>query len=102
MHEKYQDDVEFFMVYIREAHPTDGWQARANEKEKVLFQQPTTVEDRASIATQMCTVLKIKLPPLVDAIDDRVGKAYSAWPDRLYLIGQDGHIVYKSGRGPRG
>ena len=28
--------------------------------------------------------------------------AYSALPDRLYLVGKDGTIAYKSGQGPMG
>lgn len=29
-------------------------------------------------------------------------KAYSAWPDRLFLIGTDRKVVYRGGQGPRG
>ena len=28
--------------------------------------------------------------------------AYAAWPERLYLIGVDGRVVYAGGRGPHG
>jgi hypothetical protein len=42
------------------------------------------------------------MPLLVDAIDDRVGHAYSGMPDRLYVIDRDGRVSYKGGRGPRG
>ena len=42
------------------------------------------------------------LPMLVDDIDDAVGKAYSSFPDRLYLIDRDGRVAYKGGRGPYG
>lgn len=42
------------------------------------------------------------MPMVVDAIDDRVGHAYSGMPDRLYLIDENGRVVYKSGRGPFG
>jgi hypothetical protein len=102
MYEKYRDRIEFFMVYIREAHPTNGWQTAANLRAGVLFEQPTTFEDRAAIASQMCSTLKIHLPPLVDNLDDEVNAAYEAWPDRLYLVGIDGKIAFKSDRGPQG
>jgi type I thyroxine 5'-deiodinase len=46
--------------------------------------------------------LKMTMPLLVDEIDDRVGHAYSGMPDRLYVIGGDGRVVYKGGRGPFG
>jgi type I thyroxine 5'-deiodinase len=46
--------------------------------------------------------LGIKLPALVDGIDDATEKAYSGWPDRLYLIDRDGRVAYKSRPGPFG
>ena len=42
------------------------------------------------------------MPLLVDGMDDPVGKAYSGMPDRLYVIGRDGRVAYKGGRGPFG
>src|SRR5262249_32840166 len=33
---------------------------------------------------------------------DRVGHAYSGMPDRLYVVGSNGKVVYKGGRGPFG
>jgi type I thyroxine 5'-deiodinase len=35
-------------------------------------------------------------------LDDTVNKAYSGWPDRLYLVGKDGQVAYKGGPGPSG
>lgn len=90
------------MVYIREAHPTDGWQLGINERERVLFEQPKTLSRREEIATTMCAKLDISLPCLIDEIDNRVATDYSAAPDRIYVVGIDGTIVYKGARGPRG
>ena len=90
------------MVYIREAHPTDGWHSKANEREKILITQPKTLQERNKVAKKMCSTLKITLPPLVDSIDNKVNNAYNAAPDRLYLIGKNGKVLYKSERGPRG
>ena len=42
------------------------------------------------------------LPLLVDGIDDAVGRDYSGFPDRLYLIDREGRVAYKGGRGPFG
>jgi len=51
----------------------------------------------------MCIVrLAIKIPAVVDGIDNRVERMYTGWPDRLYLIGTDGRIRYKSAPGPFG
>lgn len=102
MYEKYRDDVEFFVVYVKEAHPTDGWQLGINERDKVLFAQPTTIDQRVDVAHAMCQELKISIPTLIDNIENTTEKSYSAHPDRLYLVGVDGRIAYKSGRGPWG
>ncbi len=102
MYEKYGDGVEFFMVYVREAHPTDGWQVGSNEREEVLFAQPTSLDERVDVAHAMCEQLEIAIPTLVDNMKNTTEKDYSAHPDRLYLVGMDGTIAYKSGRGPWG
>ncbi len=90
------------MVYIREAHPTDGWHLRSNERENILFLQPKTFTERSNIASKMCTKLKISLPCLIDGLDNKAAINYSAWPDRIYVVGVDGKIIYKAGRGPFG
>ena len=102
LYETYGKDVKFLMVYIREAHPTDGWQSRANEREGILIKQPTTFEERLDVAKQMCTKLDISIPGVIDGMDNKVNQAYSAAPDRLYLVSKDGNVAYKGGPGPRG
>jgi hypothetical protein len=57
---------------------------------------------RCSACSEVCTALKMTMPLLVDEVNDRVGHAYSGMPDRLYVIGRDGRVVYKGGRGPFG
>jgi Iodothyronine deiodinase len=42
------------------------------------------------------------MPLLVDSIDDQVNRAYSGFPDRLYLLDREGKVAYKGGRGPFG
>ena len=102
LYDTYGKDVKFLMVYIREAHPTDGRQSRANEREGILFAQPTTFEERLGIAKEMCTKLDISIPGVIDGLDNKINNAYSAAPDRLYLVTKDGTIAYKGDRGPRG
>jgi hypothetical protein len=102
LHKKYQDRAEFLSVYIREAHPTDGWRMASNDQVGVTIAQPRTNEERIAVAAKCCTALNMRMPLLVDAIDDRVGHAYSGMPDRLYVIDRDGRVFYKGGRGPRG
>ena len=80
----------------------DLWQVSSNVRDGVLLASPGTADERSGVA-EMCVVkLAIKLPALVDGIDNAVERAYTGWPDRLYVIGTDGRIKYKSGAGPFG
>jgi hypothetical protein len=97
----YKDRAEFVMVYVREAHPTDGWSMESNDRAGVSLAQPRTYEERVAVAQRCGKSLSLGFPMLVDTIDDAVGARYSGMPSRLYLIGA-GKVAYKSGRGPFG
>ena len=97
-----QDNADFLMVYVREAHPTDGWVMKSNEKVGVAVAQPTTFVARQAVAEQCATKLNPSMPLLVDDISDTVGNMYSGMPARLYVIDTQGNVAYKSGRGPFG
>lgn len=100
--QKYAGRAEFVGVYVREAHPTDGWRMASNDLTGVKVAQPRTLGERAAVATRCSAELKMTLPLLVDTIDDRAGHAYSGMPSRLYLIDRAGAVAYQSGRGPFG
>ncbi len=102
MQKRYQNDVNFLMIYVREAHPTDGWKMESNTRVGVSVKQPTTLEERVAVADQFCARLKATMPFVVDDINDPVGTAYSGMPGRFYVIDTDGKVAYKSGRGPFG
>jgi hypothetical protein len=102
MYARFADRVDFYGVYIREAHPSDGWSMQSNDRVGIKLAQPRTTEQRTQAASQCCAALDMAMPLLVDSIDDRVGRAYSGFPDRLYLIDRDGRVAYKGGRGPFG
>jgi type I thyroxine 5'-deiodinase len=46
--------------------------------------------------------LGLRLPSLVDSLANHVERAYTGWPDRIYVIEQGGRIAYKSPPGPYG
>lgn len=94
--------MQFLAVYVREAHPTDGWRSKANDLAGITIKQPTTFEERTGVAQRCCSTLKMTMPLVVDHLDDRVGHAYSGMPDRLYIIDRQGRVAYKGGRGPFG
>ncbi len=55
-----------------------------------------------AIARTCYSTLGLSLPAIVDGMDDKIEKAYAAWPDRLYIVDKAGKIAYKGEKGPRG
>jgi Iodothyronine deiodinase len=102
MYKRYGDRVAFLGVYVREAHPTDGWSLESNSRIGIEVKQPTIRSERFDVAEKCCVRLNMNIPLLVDELDDRVGRSYSGMPDRLYLIDRGGLVAYKGGRGPYG
>ncbi len=96
----HRERVDFYVVYIKEIHPTDGWQVPTNERDGVLHRQHQSMEERVEVGQTCMLKLSLELPALVDEMDDAVAKAYAAMPERLYVIGTDGRIAYKGGMGP--
>ena len=87
---------------MREAHPDDGWQVPANKKDNLVFNDPTTIEERRNIAQEFAEQFEVTLPILVDTMDDKAEAAFAAWPDRIYVIDKNGKVAYKGKPGPFG
>ena len=68
----------------------------------MLYESPRTNTERADIASACVLRLAIKIPSLLDGIENRVERAYTGWPDRLYIIGTDQRVHFKSAPGPFG
>jgi hypothetical protein len=94
--------VDFLTIYIREAHPTDEWMMKSNEKDKddVCYKQPKTIEDRIAIANDFTKRYKFAIPFGIDEMSNAANDAYAAWPERLYIVDERGQISYKGGNGP--
>lgn len=90
------------MVYITEAHPSDVWQMQSNIKDKVVFASPKSEDERAFLAGACVRKLRIEMPAVLDEFGNSTEEAYTAWPDRLYLIDRQGKVAYKSQPGPFG
>lgn len=75
---------------------------QANIRDKVLVESPKTLAERQQVAREFAAQFKVSLPILADTIDDHVGTAYAAWPDRIYVIDAKGNIAYKGAPGPAG
>jgi hypothetical protein len=102
LYQRYKDKANFVMVYVREAHPTDGWSMESNSRVGVSLRQPRSYDERVGVAQTCSKTLGLGMPMLVDTMKDEVGARYSGMPSRLYLIDRLGAVTYKSGRGPFG
>ena len=94
--------MEFLAIYVREAHPIDGWRMESNDQAGISILQPRSKAERDAVSNRCCTALHVTMPMVVDDMDDHVGHLYSGMPDRLYVIDRAGKVAYKSGRGPFG
>jgi hypothetical protein len=94
--QRYRDLAVFRAVYVREAHPSDGWSIGSD------IPQPQTYTERVALAERCHQAVKYSIPLLVDEMNDPAGNAYSGMPSRLYVIDRHGKVAYQNGRGPRG
>lgn len=94
---QYADIADSVLVYIEEAHPSDGW---VSSDAPYQIPQHRCLEDRLKAAELMnqevpgCVVV-------ADSMDNSSNAAYGAYFDRLYIL-QDSKVVYQGGRGPEG
>jgi hypothetical protein len=100
IYNQYKDRKEFFLVYLREPHPTDGWQVDANVEQGILFRQHQSIGVREEAAGSRAVGINIQLPMLIEEIDNGTDDAYGAAPVRQYVIGKDGKVTYHGGAGP--
>jgi hypothetical protein len=97
---KLKDRYAFLLIYIREAHPEDGWQVEINRTQTVIYDQPVSTEERAAIAQTCVRQHLIDMPVAVDDMDDTINNLYAGSPERLYLIDADGIVRHRSVAGP--
>lgn len=98
MYDKHKEQVDFYLIYTKEAHASDSQRPNKN----VTISTHSNLDERVKAANSCLADLKITIPTLVDDMKDTVGNAYSAHPDRLFIIGKDSKIAYKGEPGPFG
>jgi len=94
----YSDRVSFLCVYIREAHPTDGWAVPDN----VEYAEPKTMEERAAVAGVCQMKLNMEMPMVLDNMKNTVDEKYNTLPERLYVLDKDGRVAWRSVAGSFG
>ena len=100
---QYGDEMHFIVVYTVEAHPNDTpspysgrvWPHRKNEREGVLLSQPTSYEERVTLARQVIDAYGEGRTVLIDGMDNAVWEQYGKRPNSLFLIEQGGEVLLK-------
>ena len=73
-----------------------------NRDQEIRVNDPNTNAERVEVAASCALHLKIRMPVVVDDVDDQIASAYGALPDRLYLVDQNAQISYQGEPGPWG
>jgi hypothetical protein len=114
LYEQYRSEVEFIVVYVKEAHASDRWWLGRSRTQQALHalsgnparldvKEPVTLAQRRRVAASCQANLFDDVVPLyVDAMDDRVATLYTARPTRIYFIDREGRVIYNPGIGPFG
>ena len=114
LYEQYHDEIEFIVVYTKEAHASDRWWLGRSRTQRLMndltgqlartdVKEPVTLEQRRKVAASCQANLFDGVVPLyVDRMDNRVARLYTSRPTRIYLIDHEGKVIYIPGIGPFG
>jgi len=80
----YADEVDFYVVYTREAHPGLNYPAHQ------------TLDEKRGRAAAACRTESIDRTMLVDDVDGRMHRLYVPLPNSVYLIGTDGIVAHRA------
>jgi len=90
----------FAVVYLEEAHPTDGWMYDAVD---LKVAQHTSIHARINCSDVMRGKLDeagaVEVPLYVDTMGNTAAAAFGALPERLVII-MDGKVTFVGGKGP--
>ena len=76
--------VSFFLLYTRESHPAENYSAHQSFEQKLAY------------ARDLQRLENVKFPILVDHLDGRIHRAYGVWPNALFVIHEDGRLIFRS------
>ncbi|TKJ38226.1 MAG: hypothetical protein CEE38_05560 [Planctomycetes bacterium B3_Pla] len=96
LYASYNDDIEFLIVYIREAHPE---MLKEGNKTGIVG-RPKSLDERVILATECVSKYKFTMPMVIDGMDGKVNSDYQAAPVRVTVTDIDGKVAFYAGRGP--
>lgn len=103
IYRKYKENVEFLMVYTREAHPESTiYVNKGGEDVLQKIEQTDRMDERIEHARVCGPTLKFTFTTVVDKVDNKVNEAYAGWPSRFVVVDREGRIAFDGGPGPAG
>lgn len=88
MNELYEDygdrEVEFLLVYVREAHPGERVPAH------------NSYDDKVEAAEQLREEEDLDIPIIVDEVDGDIHRKYGSMPNSTYIIDKSGRIAFRA------
>lgn len=82
--QQYSGSVDFYILYVREAHPGQNYPAQRNFAEKL------------GNANDLRRAENVGRTILVDDFEGTMNRDYGARPNAVYVIGKDGVISYRA------
>ncbi|KAJ1078561.1 hypothetical protein K5549_000743 [Capra hircus] len=99
--EEFSSVADFLLVYIDEAHPSDGWAVPGDSSLFFEVKKHRNQEDRCAAAQQLLE--RFSLPPqcrvVADRMDNNANVAYGVAFERVCIV-QRQKIAYLGGKGP--
>ncbi|KAL4832487.1 hypothetical protein H8958_005218 [Nasalis larvatus] len=99
--EEFSSVADFLLVYIDEAHPSDGWAIPGDSSLSFEVKKHQNQEDRCAAAQQLLE--RFSLPPqcrvVADCMDNNANIAYGVAFERVCIV-QRQKIAYLGGKGP--
>lgn len=93
--------ADFLLVYIDEAHPSDGWAAPPMAPCSFRVRKHRSLEERVLAARRL--LASFSLPPqchlVADCMDNNANVAYGVSYERVCIV-QKRKIAYLGGKGP--
>ncbi len=100
LYAEYGSKAQFYLVYLNEAHPSVDLYDETRKTHIAAMDPARDMGQKRAYARKFAKDRGIKIPVLVDTIDDRTELDYDLEPSRIVVIDPDGRLAYVGGHGP--
>lgn len=105
LHDTFHPNPAVVLLYTLEPHPVDVaspytgavWKTRKNSAAGIACQQPRTLAARIALANDLASRFELKIPILIDNMENQAWDALGHGPNVAVLIGRDGVVLEKQG-----